>query len=581
MFHLIRCIPQKLPSSIFLQSSTSILRCLSTQSVNISRQFTVTTPIYYVNGAPHIGHIYSNVLADCISRWHRQKGDHVLFTTGTDEHGSKIQKESQNSGESIVDYTNKISSEFQKSFKHFNISYDDFIRTTEKRHEMVCDYVWNQMVSRGDIYKGEYEGWYCRSDESFLTEKQTTVDNNIRISLESGHPVEWISEYNYVFKLSKYQNQILEFLQNNPSFITPKSRYNEVVEMLQSPLPDLSVSRPAARVPWGISVPGDSSQTMYVWIDALCNYLTTSTTNINTNNKNNNTNTNTNNNNEIVPDFKLWPASIQIFGKDILKFHSIYWLAFLSSLSLPFPSRQICHSHWTVNNSKISKSRKNYIPLDVLNKYITPEMFRYYFMTENCIDKDADIQLSRLSSVINGQLADNYGNLLLRCTNNKITKYIQSTSSISSIPHAMPNENRERIVQMAKNVTECFDDCCFHSGIDLINQHLKYLNKIFHENEPWKLVKQINNNPDILDKLNTLLYEVYEGLRVSSILLSPIIPQTSELVLKQLGIDAQYMQLDSVYSMKNDIAYNNIQNTKIVLFPKVDFNGNEELKTFL
>eukprot|EP01119_Soliformovum_irregulare_P018736 TRINITY_DN5799_c0_g2_i1.p1 TRINITY_DN5799_c0_g2~~TRINITY_DN5799_c0_g2_i1.p1 ORF type:complete len:391 (-),score=71.39 TRINITY_DN5799_c0_g2_i1:920-2092(-) len=313
----------------------------------------ITTPIFYVNSSPHIGHLYSALIADCLARWNRIKGNDVLLTTGTDEHGMKIQQAAEKAGISPQEFCDNYSAEFQNLFQKANISNDDFIRTTAPRHEKAVSEMWRRLRDKDLIYLGKYEGWYSVPDEAFLTEDQvTTIDDTVnggftKISIESGHRVDWVVEHNYRFKLEEFQQKLLHHYKTHPDTIVPNSKYNEVIALLSKGLPDLSISRIGSRVRWGLKVPDDPTQSVYVWLDALTNYLTVTG----------------------FPDEgfeKKWPAQYHVIGKDILKFHAIYWPAFLMGVGLPLPRKIVTHGHWTVNRVKMSKSLGNVISPETL-----------------------------------------------------------------------------------------------------------------------------------------------------------------------------------------------------------------------
>ncbi|CAH1967738.1 unnamed protein product [Acanthoscelides obtectus] len=365
-----------------------------------------TTPIYYVNASPHIGHLYSSVIADAAQRWQRilEKDSTVVFSTGTDEHGSKIQQAASTRDISPSLYCATVSEHFKRLADKFDIGYTNFVRTSEEKHKNTVVKFWNKLSEKGHVYKSSYEGYYCVQDETFLTEtqlKEVKTENgaDMLVSLESGHPVEWTTEENYMFRLSKFREDLIHWLRNNENVVRPKKFHKILLDMLSNELQDLSISRPVTRVHWGIPVPEDDSQTVYVWLDALINYLTASGFG----------------KDEGVFS-RAWPPDVQVIGKDILKFHGIYWPAFLLASDLELPRTILCHSHWTVNDEKMSKSKGNVVcPFDRSHTYST-EGLRYFLLREGVAHSDGNYSDTKVLRILNSELADTLGNLLNRCT---------------------------------------------------------------------------------------------------------------------------------------------------------------------
>ena len=353
----------------------------------------ITTPIFYVNAVPHIGHLYSTVLADALSRWCRIKGSSTWLTTGTDEHGLKVQQAAVAAEQTPLAFCSKISSRFQSLFDSGHIQYDDYLRTTEPRHMKTVQSLWTTLADRDWIYLGLHEAWYCRSDEAFLTESQVeTNPMGVKVSKESGHPVERLVEENYKFRLSAFQTRLEAWLDANPEVIVPATRHAEVKQMVQDGLNDLSISRLHHKIPWGIPVPTDPSHTIYVWLDALANYRTTCSHPSNVGQE-------------------VWPPDYQIIGKDILKFHAIYWPAFLMAANLPLPQRIVAHGHWTVDGVKMSKSLGNVVdPVEALNKYRVDPV-RYFLLREGQLGYDSNFSFALLEERCNAELSDTLGNL--------------------------------------------------------------------------------------------------------------------------------------------------------------------------
>ncbi|GLH16698.1 Methionine--tRNA ligase, mitochondrial [Gryllus bimaculatus] len=363
----------------------------------------ITTPIFYVNAAPHIGHLYSAVIADAYHRLKRLDGyGHTIFSTGTDEHGTKIQDAAKKNKQTLKDYCDGMSLCYRTTFEKFNVGFTDYIRTTDERHKKAVHHFWDCIKSKGHIYQGKYAGWYCISEESFLSEGQLTEkpgpDGKLqKVSAETGHSVEWTEEENFMFRLSSFQNDLLYWLKDD-HIVQPLKFHKQLVSWIQddSLMQDISISRSKERVHWGIPVPDNSDQTIYVWLEALVNYLS------------------------VVgyPDNqfqRFWPPDVQVIGKDILKFHGIYWPAFLMAAGLDPPRTLFCHSHWTVNQEKMSKSKNNIVdPNDMLQTYGS-NGFRYFLLREGTPHSDANFSATKVKNILNSELADSLGNLLNRC----------------------------------------------------------------------------------------------------------------------------------------------------------------------
>ncbi|XP_060551201.1 methionine--tRNA ligase, mitochondrial-like [Ruditapes philippinarum] len=494
-------------------------KCSSRIQNRQDQSFSVTTPIFYVNAAPHMGHLYTCVLADAVARYHRLKGKQILFSTGTDEHGLKIQQAADQSKESPALFTTNVSRTFKEMFDCYNISYTDYIRTTEQRHFTTVQKFWTELETRGYIYKGSYEGWYSVSDEAFLTEVDVTEVVNkkgekIMVSKESGNPVTWMKEDNYMFKLSEFSDRLHKWLDTGviqPAMFTPIAQH-----WLSNPQ-DLSVSRPSSRLSWGIPVPGDSSQTIYVWLDALVNYLTVCG----------------------YPSLEqTWPADVQVIGKDILKFHAIYWPAFLMAAGLELPKKIFCHSHWLINCVKMSKSLGNVVdPMVVKEKY-SAEVFRYYLLREGVPHSDGNYLEEKAMEYVNSDVVNTFGNLLSRCTASAINRdqiYPRKDQDtyISSIT-AADRETFENIEILIDTVEGYYQDMMMYKAIESIMSYLRWANGLVENHKIWDLAKS-DQEADVLH-LKCVLHLALDTLRVSGILLQPVIPNISERLLNRLGI---------------------------------------------
>ncbi|KAF5273898.1 hypothetical protein FQA39_LY01013 [Lamprigera yunnana] len=502
----------------------SLLRRYSTKSVG----FYITTPIYYVNAAPHIGHLYTSLIADAAFRWRSLKEQAGLnkFVTGTDEHGSKIQKAAAKHSISVEKYCGEISNQYKLMSDTFSIAYTDFIRTTDEKHRTSVTSFWKTLEKNGFIYTSKYSGWYCVSDETFLTESQLkeVADHKgtkVIVSSETGHPVEWSEEENYMFALSKFQQPLIDWLTKGDQ-VKPKKFQKILCDVIsKEELGDLSVSRPTSRVHWGIKVPDDDTQTVYVWLDALVNYLTAAN----------------------YPDvsssvFKQsWPPDCQVIGKDILKFHGIYWPAFLLAANLELPKLLLCHSHWTVEDEKMSKSKNNVICPFNRNELYTNDGLRYFLLREGVAHSDGNYSDVKVTRILNSELADTLGNLLSRCcasalNPNQVFPEIESEAfqSVASI------DLTKKLIESAINLPDICDEHYsqfnFYKVADSTIETLHIANQFFEYMKPWELKKKETS----LDRLHVVLHITMETLRLCSIILQPIIPNLSEQILNKLGV---------------------------------------------
>ena len=506
--------------------------------------FYITTPIYYPSGEPHMGHAYSSILADVFARFKRNDNYKVYFLTGTDEHGLKIQKAAEKNSLDPLTYCDKISKIFKDLTIKLNLSNDDFIRTTEKRHHKSVNDLWNRLVKSGDIYLSKYKGWYSVSDEAYYNSNEVIEKNGKKFSTFSGSQVEWVEEESFFFKLSSWQEKLLEFYDKNSKFILPVSRRNEVINFVKNGLKDLSISRTSFT--WGIKVPNNDKHIIYVWLDALTNYL--SALNF------------PNTSDKLYKNF--WPASLHVIGKDILRFHAIYWPAFLLAAKIEPPSRIFGHGWILSGEEKMSKSKGNILdPLEIIKKYGIDEL-RYYLMKEVSHGSDGNISLKSLENCINSDLANNYGNLCQRVFSfvknnckNKVTK----TKNISDAD--------KKLIKQTKVLTEDLRNLMNYQNL---NNYIKSVinisfltNKYINDEEPWKLKK---NN---IEKMNNILHLSLEQIAKISVLLNPIIPIATTKVLEALKINAKSRNL-SFLEGKNLIS-NKINVSGLnILFKKIN-----------
>ena len=487
----------------------------------MSNKYYITTPIYYVNDKPHIGHAYTSVATDFIARFMRLRGYDVRFQTGTDEHGLKIQKAADANKIDPIHLCNKNSQIFRDLTDTLNLSNDDFIRTTEKRHIDGASYLWSRLYERDQIYLGEYTGWYSISDETFYNEKDLIKQDDGSFKTMTGGPVEWITEKSYFFKLSEWSSKLLDLYQNNPNFINPASKRNEVIKFVESGLNDLSVSRTSFK--WGIKTPTDSSHIMYVWLDALTCYA---------------------NGVDYLNDSKshleeYWNNVVHIVGKDILRHHAIYWPAFLMAADLDLPKKIFAHGWWTNEGNKISKSIGNVIdPIEIINEYGL-DQFRYFLLREVPFGNDGDFSKDALINRINSDLVNDLGNLCQRSLT-MIEK--KRNSIIPMITKTCEHENRLKesseivLIEGSKLINEFR----IHDYIKLVWTHISKVNKYFNDNKPWELEKSNE------EKFLNVLAITAEQIKNIAFFISPIMPDTSKEILKLIGINDVNLSFDKM-----------------------------------
>ncbi|MFL2983575.1 MAG: methionine--tRNA ligase [Candidatus Neomarinimicrobiota bacterium] len=466
--------------------------------------FYVTTPIYYVNDKPHIGHAYTTILADVLARFNRNKGKETFFLTGLDEHGQKVQDAARNREVDPQSHCDDMAPRFTDLWNKLHISNDDFIRTTEVRHKKIVQFLLQRVMDNGDIYEAEYEGLYSVSEERFITEKEA----------DSGEfrDIKKLNEKNYFFKMSKYQQQLIDHIQANPKFIQPDHRKNEILGFLRNPLNDLCISRPKSRLSWGIELPFDKDYVTYVWFDALINYITAA---------------GFNESNEQFE--RWWPASYHLIGKDILTTHAVYWPTMLFSAGIPLPLSIFAHGWWLMGDSKMSKSLGNVInPIDLIDEYGVDPV-RYYLMREMVLGHDSSFTIESFIQRYNSDLANDFGNLLSRVTTLIKKNYdgvIPKPKSLSNIDLDIEKKGKD----VSKLVHGLVDDMRLNDAIEEIMQFIRIVNKYMEANAPWKMVKE--------DKVaaGTILYTAGEALRLGAVLLSPIMPSRTATLLDALNV---------------------------------------------
>jgi methionyl-tRNA synthetase len=486
------------------------------------KQFAVATPIYYVNDVPHIGSAYTTIAADVIARYHRLQGQAALMVTGTDEHGQKIQRTAESLNRSPQGFCDEIAASFQALWGKLDIQFDRFIRTTSPRHEAIVKEFFQRVWDNGDIYAGHQQGWYCVSCEEFKEERELLPDK--RCSLHPNRQVEWRDEQNYFFRLSKYQTQLEQLYQSNPGFIQPESRRNEVLSFVDRGLQDFSISR--VNVDWGIPLPIDPSHTIYVWFDALLNYITAA----------------------VEPDQEptianavWWPFDLHLIGKDILRFHAVYWPAMLMSAGLPLPKRIFGHGFLTKDGQKMSKSLGNIIdPFDLVGRYGS-DAVRYFFLKEIEFGRDGDFSETRFINILNADLANDLGNLLNR-TLQMANKYCDRTvPNVSSADLPDDHVLKTKGELLGAQVAKAYETIAFSQACELILGLVRIGNKYIDEQAPWALYKQGQH-----ESVAKVLYSVLETVRQAAYLLSPIVPHISTAVYEQLGYTTDFNDREAV-----------------------------------
>jgi len=486
----------------------------------MTKNFYITTPIYYPSAKPHMGHAYSSIIADFFARFKKIDGFDVHFLTGTDEHGLKIQRAAEKENIDTLTFCNKISNTFQELSELLNLTNTDFIRTTEERHKKSVQYLWKELVKNDDIYLSKYSGWYSISDEAFYDDEEIEDYNEKKRAISSKSSVEWVDEESFFFRLSKWEKPLLDFYKKNPNFISPESRKNEVISFVKSGLKDLSVSRKSFS--WGIKVPDNKDHVIYVWLDALTNYI--SALNY------------PNNDGGLFK--KFWPASIHLIGKDILRFHAVYWPAFLLAAKIELPKKVYGHGWILSGDEKMSKSKGNILdPIEIINEYGL-DALRYYLIKEVSFGNDGSISQERLEDCINSDLANNFGNLCQRVSAFAIK------NCDSEIPKKIEFKKDDlKILDKYKDniniIRDKVDNQDINFYINFIVNSLFEANKYFNDQEPWK-------KKDDLIRLNTIVYTTLEVVRKISFLLYPIIPQSSIKALKIFDLKENDINLSSV-----------------------------------
>lgn len=506
-------------------------------------KFYITTAIAYASQKPHFGNTYEVIMTDCIARYKRQQGYDVFFMTGTDEHGQKVENLAREAGVSPKEYVDRVSGQIKEVWDLMGASYDHFIRTTDEEHERSVQHIFKKLYEQGDIYKGEYEGWYCTPDEAFFTDTQVTDGK----CPDCGRPVQRAKEEAYFFKMSKYADRLIQHIEENPEFIEPESRRKEMLNnFLYAGLQDLCVSRTSFK--WGIPVSFDDKHVIYVWVDALSNYITGL---------------------GFDPDReksenykKYWPADVHIIGKDILRFHTIYWPILLMAMGEPLPKKVFGHPWFNVGQDKMSKSRGNVFYADDMAKRFGVDGVRYYALSEMPYANDGSITYENVITRYNNDLANNLGNLVSR-TIAMAKKYFDGIVPTPAAEEDPDAELKKTVLETVAAFQKNMDAYHIADALEAVFSMLRRANKYIDETTPWALAKE----PAAKDRLGTVLYNLLESIRIAAVLLTPAIPSTCESIFAQLGTDkTEYSTLTEFGALESG----KLLGEAVMLFSRID-----------
>jgi methionyl-tRNA synthetase len=476
----------------------------------MKKTYYLTTPLYYVNDKPHIGHSYTNIICDTLARFRRFRGEDVFFLTGTDEHGSKIEKIAREKGKDPQTYVNEIVPRFKELWERLGIRYDDFIRTTEDRHKKAVWKVLTELEGRGDIYKGSYKGWYCTPCESFWTALQL-ADGNCP---DCKRPVQELEEENYFFRLSFYQPWLIGHIGTHPEFIHPVSRRKEVLSFLEKPLEDLCISRPKNRLAWGIPYPNSPDHVVYVWFDALINYVSAAGYGA-----------------DEALFGRLWPCDLHVVGKDILRQHAVYWPIMLRAMGVEIPRRVLAHGWWTLEGAKVSKSLGNIVdPVEVISKYGN-DAYRYFLLHEVTLGFDGSYSEESLLERFTNDLANDLGNLVHRSFG-MLGKYYQGRIPADAEPGRIGNSLKSAAAPLWQNVERAMEELDPRAALDAVWVFIRAANKFVEDSKPWVLAKDPARKMDLAEVMYTLL----ESVRLAGAVLLPFLPETGAKILAELNL---------------------------------------------